>query len=73
MLGGPIYSEGELLLESVYRFKGQSAPAVILAEVDFDALDERETRKLFVGASRAMMKLVIVLHEHTAALLTQQT
>lgn len=72
MLGGPIYSEGELLLESVYRFKGQSAPAVVLAEIDFEQLDEREARKLFVGASRAMMKLVIVLSERSAALLTER-
>lgn len=71
MLGGPIYSTGEILLESVYRFKGQSAPAVVLAEVDFEALDERERRKLFVGASRAMMKLVIVLSERSAALLAE--
>lgn len=72
MLGGPIYSPGELLLESVYRFKGQSAPAVVLAEVDFEALDEREARKLFVGASRAMMKLVIVLSERSATLLAER-
>lgn len=72
MLGSPIYSEGELLLESVYRFKGQSAPAVVLAEIDFDTFDERETRKLFVGASRAMMKLVIVLGERSAALLAER-
>lgn len=72
MLGGPIYSEGELLLESVYRFKGQSSAAVILAEVDFEQLDEREARKLFVGASRAMMKLIVVLSERSATLLSER-
>lgn len=72
MLGSPIYSDGELLLESVYRFKGQSAPAVVLAEIDFEHLDERATRKLFVGASRAMMKLVIVLSARSAALLSER-
>ncbi len=63
LLGQPEYSEGDVLIESVYRFKGQSAPAVILAEIDFETLDERALRKLFVGATRAMMKLVIVLSE----------
>ena len=56
-----------MLIESVYRFKGQSAPAVILAEIDFETLDERTLRKLFVGATRAMMKLVLVASERAAA------
>ena len=34
---------------------------MILAEVDLEELDERALRKLFVGATRAMLKLVIVL------------
>ena len=61
--------EGHLLAESVYRFKGQSAPAVILTEIDFEALDDRTVRKLFVGMTRARMKLVLVLSERAAALL----
>lgn len=73
LLGQPVYSEGELLLESVYRFKGQSAPAVILAEIDFEALDEKALRKLFVGATRAMMKLVLVARQPAAGLLVERT
>jgi hypothetical protein len=65
----PVYGEGDILLESVYRFKGQSAPAIVLAEVDFNEFDERATRKLFVGATRATMKLVLVLSEPAAVLL----
>lgn len=67
LLGQPEYSGGEVLIESVYRFKGQSAPAVVLAEIDFETLDERTLRKLFVGATRAMMKLVLVASERAAA------
>ncbi|WP_374336259.1 ATP-binding domain-containing protein [Methyloversatilis sp.] len=67
LLGQPEYSGGEVLIESVYRFKGQSAPAIILAEIDFETLDERALRKLFVGATRAMMKLVLVASERAAA------
>lgn len=66
LLGQPIYGEGDVLMESVYRFKGQSAPAVILAEIDFDTLDDKALRKLFVGATRAMMKLALVIHENSA-------
>ena len=63
LLGDPIYREGGLLAESVYRFKGQSAPAVIFTEIDFEAIDEIVLRKLFVGMTRARLKLVMVLSE----------
>lgn len=66
LLGHPLYSEGDLLLETVYRFKGQAAPAVVFTEIDFEALDEKSVRKLFVGATRAMMKLVLVMSERAA-------
>lgn len=67
LLGQPVYTEGDVLLESVYRFKGQAAPAIVFAEIDFETLDERTVRKLFVGATRAMMKLVLVISEAAAA------
>ena len=67
LLGQPVYSDGDLLLESVYRFKGQAAPAVVFAEIDFEALDEKAVRKLFVGATRAMLKLVLVVSERAYA------
>lgn len=66
LLGQPRHTDGDLLLETVYRFKGQAAPAVVFAEIDFDALDDRVVRKLFVGATRAMMKLVLVTSERAA-------
>jgi superfamily I DNA and RNA helicase len=66
LLGHPVYSEGDLLLETVYRFKGQAAPAVIFTEIDFETLDEKAVRKLFVGATRATMKLVMVISERAA-------
>lgn len=67
LLGQPLFSEGEVLLETVYRFKGQSAPAVVFAEIDFETLDEKTLRKLFVGATRAMMMLVLVMSERAAS------
>lgn len=69
LLGNPVYRDGQLLAESVYRFKGQSAPAVIFTEIDFEALDDRTVRKLFVGMTRARLKLVLVMSERAAALL----
>ncbi|MFL9875452.1 ATP-binding domain-containing protein [Paraburkholderia megapolitana] len=67
LFGSPEYREGDVLLESIYRFKGQSAPCVIFTEVDFDAFDERIARKLFVGATRATMKLIVVASQRAAA------
>lgn len=66
MLGGAQFQSGEILLETVYRFKGQSAPCVILTEVDFETLDDLERRKLFVGMTRASMKLFIVASRRAA-------
>lgn len=72
LLGHPLYSEGDLLIETVYRFKGQAAPAVVFAEIDFEALNDKAVRKLFVGATRAMMKLVLVVSERSAAALLER-
>ena len=60
LLGNPVFSEGEVLLDSVYRFKGQAAPCVIFSEIDFAAPDDLTLRKLFVGMTRATMKLTLV-------------
>jgi hypothetical protein len=64
--GNPVFRDGGLLAESVYRFKGQSAPAVIFTEIDFEQIDELVFRKLFVGMTRARLKLVLVLSERAA-------
>ncbi len=66
LFGNPEYREGGLLAESVYRFKGQSAPAIIFTEIDFDEVDDLVLRKLFVGMTRARLKLVLVLSERAA-------
>lgn len=59
--GEPRWSDGDLLIESVYRFKGQSAPAVVLTEFDFGELDDAARRKLFVALTRAQMAAEMVL------------
>lgn len=69
--GNPLWSDGSLLAESLYRFKGQSAPAVVLCEVDFETLTERDKRKLFVGLTRAQMRVDVVLSEPAARALNE--
>lgn len=70
--GEPIWTKGDLLVESVYRFKGQSAPAVVLSELDFDEFNEQERRKLFVGLTRAQMAVKLVMTEKAAKALEER-
>jgi superfamily I DNA and RNA helicase len=67
LFGNPEFRSGELLTESVYRFKGQSAPAIIFTEIDFAAIDEKTFRKLFVGMTRARLKLLLVMSDRAAS------
>jgi hypothetical protein len=53
----PMWTPGPLLADTVYRFKGQSAPAVVLTECDFEQWDEKARRSLFVGLTRARVHL----------------
>lgn len=55
--GAPVWTRGDLLADSVRRFKGQAMPAVVLTECEFDTLDERSRRALFVGLTRARAHL----------------
>jgi superfamily I DNA and RNA helicase len=67
----PIWKEGQLLLESVRRFKGQAAAAVVLTECDISQLDSLNRRLLFVGLTRARVHLEWVISSDTARVLAQ--
>lgn len=67
--GEQIFTDGSILAESVYRFKGQSADAVVLTEVDFEEFDEPAYRKLFVGLTRAKLFVVLVSHQNSIKVL----
>jgi superfamily I DNA and RNA helicase len=63
-----VLSEGRITFDSVYRFKGQEAAAVVL--VDTDAMAgahpephriDRARRVLYVGMTRATVRLDIVV------------
>lgn len=69
--GMPLWSDGRLLVESVYRFKGQSVASVIVSEADFERLGPNERARLFVGMTRAWYAVTLVVSSRTAAQLTQ--
>lgn len=74
--GQEIMTAGDLLCETVYRFKGQAAGAVILTEVDMSdtepqTSDEIRARdnawhRLYVGMTRAYAHLAMVISEPAA-------
>jgi len=66
LLGNPVRTEGDIRIDSVHRFKGQAAPCVVFTEIDLADDDPAGLRKLFVGMTRATMKLILVLSERTA-------
>ena len=69
--GTPVWAEGQLLIESVRRFKGQAAPAVVLTECDLAQLDPMNRRLLFVGLTRARVHLEWVMSVGTAGILQE--
>ena len=63
--GNPEYSDGDITTDSIHRFKGQAAPCVVLTEIDFSELDENSKIRIFVGATRATMKLILVISKRS--------
>ena len=61
--GMPLWTAGTLQTDTVRRFKGRCAPAVVLTEIDFDQLGSLQRQLLFVGMTRAQMHLELVLSE----------
>jgi len=65
----PVWTQGQVLVESVRRFKGQAAPAVVLTECDMVQLYPLNRRLLFVGLTRARVHLEWVISKDTATML----
>ncbi|MHB1751680.1 MAG: ATP-binding domain-containing protein [Acidiferrobacter sp.] len=59
--GHACWTEGELLADTIFRFKGQAAPVVVLVELDFAELDHHLRRLLFTGMTRAQWRLECVM------------
>lgn len=58
-----LFTEGKLLLETVYRFKGQQAPAVILCDVDgpsSEAMADQYAQLLYTGMTRSTVALHVL-------------
>ena len=56
------YTDGAVLWETLYRFKGQQAPAVILVDVEADTDEDRAKRLLYCGMTRATVRLELMVN-----------
>lgn len=78
--GNPIHNvsvdnvnkDNNIIFDTVYRFKGKSSPAVILTEIDFYKYNDDIMKRLFVGATRATMSLILVMSEQAANIFMQK-
>jgi len=58
--GNTVYSDGDILLETVHRFKGKAADAVVLVGVPRDIDSDTERDKVFVGVTRGRLALRVI-------------
>jgi hypothetical protein len=70
--GNAIWTEGDLLVDTLFRFKGQAADAVVITEMDFAELGLRERRRLFVALSRARLQVALVTSERAARVIVDR-
>lgn len=67
----PERGAGDLRIETLRRFKGQSAPAIVFTEIDEESWGDLERHKLFVGMTRATLHLEVVLSERAERFVMQ--
>ena len=70
--GEALWHAGDLLVETIHRFKGQSAAGVVLTELDVANLHDRVRRRLFVGMTRARIALEMVMTPRTELALVER-
>jgi hypothetical protein len=68
-MGHVQWTNGELFLDTLFRFKGQCADAVVLTEIDFENWDDNVKKRLFVGLSRARLMASLVVTERVSELI----
>lgn len=64
LLGNQLHSPGQIRFETIHRFKGQEAPAVIVTDIPAPttdaAQDEYNCRLLFTAMTRASVRLEVI-------------
>ena len=59
-----IYTEGELIFDTIFRYKGQQAPVIILTDLDESLeINERTRKILYCAMTRATVLLELIVQE----------
>ena len=59
-----VYTEGELIFDTIFRYKGQQAPVIILTDLDESLEVNKRTRKiLYCAMTRATLLLELIVEE----------
>ena len=59
-----IYTDGDVLFDTIFRYKGQQAPVIILTDLDESlALNERSRKILYCAMTRATVLLELMVEE----------
>ena len=59
-----IYTEGELIFDTIFRYKGQQAPVIILTDLDESLeVNERSRKILYCAMTRATVLLELIIEE----------
>lgn len=67
LLGEQIRTSGQILFDTVYRYKGQQAPAVILTDLDPHGEEmQRHLMVAYCGMTRATVRLELVARRANA-------
>jgi superfamily I DNA and RNA helicase len=70
--GENIYTEGNLLVESIYRFKGLQKAVVIFAELDFEKWNKHLERVIYTGCTRARLELSVLMSKEAERALMEK-
>jgi len=65
--GEPLFTAGQLEAETLYRFKGNQRPAVIVVDLDLDGSDEhKEWRLVYCALTRATVACEVLVSDQSS-------
>ena len=67
--GHQITQDGDILFDTIYRYKGQQNQVILFVEIDFEELDEQSRNKLYCGMTRATSHLECFFSNRAAEIL----
>lgn len=59
-----IITDGDLIFDSIYRYKGQQAPAIIFTDIDPENDNAPSLERLFSGMTRATVRLELLVNKN---------